>query len=273
MGATLGIDLASRPARTGIALVDWTPPRPRLEVLSLGVSPDGTVLHDKFLSTAARGLRFPLEGGEITKVGIDAPFGWPTMFTSALTNYAVGLQWPTGLDDDRGLLERRTTDRVVKAASTSNPLAVSVDKIGYCAMRCAVILSDLSEHLGRERVHRDGRGLVCEVYPDPALRHWGQESPAPLAPRSSYKGEARTEVRRDLLVWLASTIDLDDPRGLIAGCATRKEDDFIDALLCALVARAVELGQTLTPQPHEIDDASREGWIHLPTHSLSELTG
>lgn len=273
MTATLGIDLASKPARTALALIDWTPARPQLKALCLGAGPDGTKLHDKFLSTAAQGLRFDLGGEKITKVGIDAPFGWPIPFVAALSDYTREFRWPVLLDDDHGALQRRTTDLLVDKRTTSRPLPVSVDKIGYCAMRCALLLADLAGRIDDAAVRRDGSGLVCEVYPDPALRGWAADYSPGLAPRASYKGKERIRERKALLLWIAATVGLDDPHGLIVGCADRKEDDFIDALLCALVARAVEVGQTLQPSPGEEQKAAdAEGWIHLPTRPLAELS-
>jgi hypothetical protein len=41
-----------------------------------------------------------------------------------------------------------------------------------------------------------------------------------------------------------------------------REDDYLDALLCALVARAVELGLTHAPTPAQEELARIEGWIH-----------
>jgi hypothetical protein len=49
---------------------------------------------------------------------------------------------------------------------------------------------------------------------------------------------------------------------------------YLDALACALVARAVELGQTHLPEPGtEAERAATEGWIHLPTSPLQALAG
>ncbi len=41
-------------------------------------------------------------------------------------------------------------------------------------------------------------------------------------------------------------------------------DDCLDALVCAIVARAAERGLTEKPPPELKDEAEREGWIHLP---------
>ncbi len=49
----------------------------------------------------------------------------------------------------------------------------------------------------------------------------------------------------------------------------RESDDALDAVICALVARAVTLGQTREPPPESRADA--EGWIHLPVCGLCAL--
>ncbi len=41
-------------------------------------------------------------------------------------------------------------------------------------------------------------------------------------------------------------------------------DDCLDALICAIVARATERGLTEKPPSELRDEAEREGWIQLP---------
>ena len=49
-------------------------------------------------------------------------------------------------------------------------------------------------------------------------------------------------------------------------------DDALDAVLCALIARAAALGLTAPPPAEELELARAEGWIHLPRKgSLGEL--
>jgi hypothetical protein len=52
-----------------------------------------------------------------------------------------------------------------------------------------------------------------------------------------------------------------------------ESDDRLDAVVCALVARAAERGKTVPPTDEQSRLARIEGWIHLPEPgSLSELT-
>jgi len=267
---TLGIDLASQPNKTGFCAIRWGGPAPRLIRLDRGTV-DGTGLHDKFLATTIRGLRdLGFDGAAVTKVAIDAPFGWPDPFVKALQINQDGGTWPLGIDEPRAPFERRETDRFIKEKTGKTPLSVSTDRIAYPAMRCAVILGDVAEDLGPKAVARDGSGLVCEVYPDPALRYWTADDPSGMGRREKYKGTAGTDRRSHLAATIATRAELEDPNGLLERCSL--EDDYLDALVCALVARAAETNRTLLPIDRDSQSlACREGWIHHPCAPLNEL--
>lgn len=102
------------------------------------------------------------------------------------------------------------------------------------------------------------------------MRSWTAGDPRSLGQRESYKGPEKSEIRRELTEVLVERCPLIEDSGLLARCSA--EDDYLDALVCALVARAASRG--LTAQP-ETDEERRlapvEGWIHLPTAGLSEL--
>lgn len=269
MESTLGIDLAAQPKNTGLCVVEWETGRAQVSVLARG-SWNGTELHDKFLLNCINGLwgatdRGWGDSGAPVMSAIDAPFGWPDEFVEALVLHRDGRPWPSLIDEPRGHFVRRHTDRVV-GEHAKVPLAVAADRIAYPAMRCAVLLGQLLPQLGADQLARDGSGRVCEAYPDAALRRWLPD--AWLGPKpDSYKGDAQSAAaRRELL--LAGLVDglgqgfviSEDQR---AACV--RSDDVLDALVCALLARAVQLRLTLRPQPGEENQrAQREGWIHLP---------
>jgi hypothetical protein len=267
---TIGIDLASQPKKTGFCAIRWGGAAPLLTHLDRGSVAEAK-LDDNFLATAIRGLPDAgFDGVRVAKVGIDAPFGWPDPFVEAVQIHQSGKRWPRGIDQPRAPFERRETDRFIKEETGKNPLSVSTDRIAYPAMRCAVILGDVAEDLGPKAVARDGSGLVCEVYPDPALRFWTAGDSNSLAPREKYKGPAASKRRSQLAKIIASRVGLDDPDRLLRRCSG--EDDFLDALVCALVARAAELNLTLPPpNPNSARLARREGWIHHPGSPLGDL--
>jgi predicted nuclease with RNAse H fold len=263
VSATFGIDLASQPKRTAVAIIAWDEPRARLVELALHRDRRGDVFFDKYLVTTAVNLRRPEGCPEITKVAIDAPFGWPRDFITALNAYTDRLVPPVPMDCSRELLYRRTTDLLIAKSKEGRPLAVSVDKIGYCAIRTAVLLGEVTRLRGPEAAARDGSGLVCEVYPAVAARRW--------LTADAYRGPEQTELRAELFDRIVAATQMSDPHGLIEEARRSPHDDLLDALICALLARACELGQVDDIPAGYRDAALREGWIRLPSSSLEEL--
>lgn len=101
-----------------------------------------------------------------------------------------------------------------------------------------------------------------ETYPAAALRAWSIEI------GGSYKtdSDAATGFRQALIDQLTEELI-----GLVAisdefrqACGKKGGDHRIDALICALVARAADLNR-LEPIPPEAESrAAQEGWIRLP---------
>jgi hypothetical protein len=265
VAVTLGIDLASQPKNTALCAIDWEPRGARVISLVKGVTDDGmTPLDDTFLVSAMRGAggAFPAP----TKIAFDAPLGWPVDFVRAMRDPT---SWPVPIGGGRERLERRATDHWVRKAAGKQPLSVTTDRIAYAAMRAAGILAHYATTFDEE-IDRSGvTGLICEAYPDPAIRALGVWPPG-AGLRESYKGAA-TGLREGILdrltisaPWLVISADQRD--------ACIQSDDCLDALICALVARAAELGLTVAPPEEMQADAAAEGWIHLPTSgSLGQL--
>jgi hypothetical protein len=265
----MGIDLASQPRKTAVCMIRWEQGPPDLVTLCRGRADDGTALHTKWLSTTAYGIRGDY-GGPITKIGIDAPFGWPEPFLDAVTAYRSGPSWPTGMDNALDECRLRETDRAVHRRSGKWPLSVSSNLIALPAMRCASLLTDIAQHAGGDAVRRDGSGLCCEVYPDPALRRWTDHALEGLAPRETYKGSGAAGKRLALVEAIRRQLPLADRDDRLEKVGL--EDDYLDAVICALVARAVELGLTYRPETEaELERAPVEGWIHLPSDELERL--
>jgi hypothetical protein len=255
MSTTLGIDLASQPENTAICTIEWAG----------GAAEVTTLLHGRrdrsSLDDPALRAQF---GAGHAKVAIDAPLGWPEPFVRALVAHRELDRWP---EAPKATLERRCSDRFVIEQTGKRPLSVSTDRIAYCAMRCAVLLSGLDEP-------RDGSGLVVEAYPDAALRCWLAPS-FEARPAPTYKGADAQDRRAVLLAALLSLLGGAFSISQTFQDACVASDDCLDALLCALVARAAERGRTVWPKTDEQRRlAPIEGWIHLPTpDSLSGLCG
>ena len=119
---------------------------------------------------------------------------------------------------------------------------------------------------GLDPIDRTGRsGRLAEVHPAATLRRWRL-----LA--KGLKGGDGIELRRSVLNNIERGIQilrLDDT--VRDQCA--HNDDAFDAFICALTAGAVTVGQTYLPDPGDEERrANIEGWIHVPSVEMCELS-
>lgn len=240
---TLGIDLSADARSTAACRLQWK--RGAVTVEQVWPSQTGGAVGPDELA----GL---ILGGEITKTGIDSPFGWPTPFIEEIVHWSQGRQWRAG--DDRERLRYRETDLEVRGRPRL-PLSVSTERLGATAMACARLLSEL------DGVDRSGlSGPVAEVYPAAALHRWGIK-PTGYKQETKESRTARATVLEGLKQQLGDALSVPseiEQRMLV-------EHDLLDAFVCALVAKAVEAGKTSTPAPEQEKLARIEGWIHVPT--------
>lgn len=245
MAVSLGIDLASKNAKTAACLIEWSPSR-------------ATVLKPQFGDRKDDGLDWLVElRGAASWVGIDAPFGWPEPMVDAVSGWATGQPWPATAPRE---LRLRLTDQAVVDRTRLTPLSVSSDRIAIVAWRCAQILTVLAK--GGTPIDRVGADGVYEVYPGAALTCWGLD-------RAGYKTRGTAEAKlgqRDAREKLVDEIARRAPWLDLAFAreACIDSDDALDALLASLVARAAALGKTAPPPAGQAGRIGREGWIHLP---------
>jgi hypothetical protein len=255
MNITLGIDLASQAETTAACLLGWAPDRVEVLYLERGHDAGGRLDDDRLLALML-GQGDP--GGVPSKIGIDAPLGWPTGFVAAVNDPD---HWPLTDEVEPVALVRRRSDRWVHETTGKVPLSVSADRIAYPAMRAQRLLRRYREATG-VAVDRSGlTGPICEAYPDMGVTNFGLRPGG--ARRVSYKSAAGLGARRDLLAELirrAPWLALSEPQQ--AHCV--EHDDHLDALIAALIARSVQLGLTEPPPPEMAAEAAQEGWIHLP---------
>lgn len=255
---TAGVDLAAQDKNTAVCVVEWGSGGPRVVLPRVGLDDDA--LLDVICDSA--------------RAGIDAPFGWPQAFADAVAAHQARDRWPGSTAELRELAEQRASYRRTLSYRVTDlaiiddpelsvrPLSVSTDRIGVTTFRCALLL----DRLGHERsvkVDRSGRtGRVAEVYPAAALDAWG-------LPFKGYKGRAGREARGELVAAVGRRLGRgfgDDARKMCAD-----SDHALDALVSALVARAVAVGATRQPDRRLSGAAKREGWIHVPTDDIEAL--
>lgn len=258
-GLTVGIDLASGARDTAACLIDWSTSPARL------VEPPVVGLGDaRLIELATR--------PDVEKVAVDAPLGWPTSFVESVRSYTDSGRWPDLSADE---LRFRATEHAVRSAG-GRPISAVTDKLGWTTIRCARLLSRLSETTGG-LVERDGTGLVLEAYPASALLSWALPAGADgksVSYKTAKDPSAATAERRRLLGLIEDRLDgiLILAAGDLEACAA--SDHAFDALVCSLVARCSVLGLVEAIPEGSRWLAQREGWICVPTpDSLRALGG
>ena len=237
---TIGIDLAAQPQRTSACQVTWYPDHLDVEYL-----PER---HDAALLGLLAGP---------AKVGLDCPLGWPSDFVATVSAHHRNEPLPERVI--RGALDPlsyRLTDEVTWQAGKL-PLSVSTNLLGVVALRAARLLDGLR----RDGVAVDRSGMtgpVAETYPGAALRFWRLAGPA------SYRKAGAVDARTHIIDGLGAQLGFPVTDEVRARCQASHDD--LDAFVCALIARAVDLGRTTPPlTSRERQLAVVEGWIHVPT--------
>jgi predicted nuclease with RNAse H fold len=242
---TAGLDLAAEPKGTALCEIEWRAGAARVVSLHVGVD------NDTVASVA----------GRVEKLGIDCAFGWPDEFVAFVAGHSSGQPLNPPMDHGmpwRRRLAFRETDRDVERRIGKRPLSVATDRLGLTAIRCAVILDQLAA-AGHD-VDRSGAGLVAEIYPGAALLIWD------LAVTGSKRDDDILSQLVDRLVETADWLDLGEWVHLM-----RRSHDAFDAVIAALNARAVAIGQSSGPSLELVAQAGREGWVRLPEGPLSLL--
>lgn len=236
---TAGIDLSADPRKTGVATLAWSGEDATVVELAVGAHDDDALC--EVVRTAAT-------------TGIDCPVGWPDAFVDYVVAHRAGGH-DLVVPETRRPLTYRATDLHVWQRTGVRPLAVSAERIGAAAMRCAALLAMLTR--SGTVVDRAGGGPVLEVYPAASLKIW-------QLPHRGYKGDSpeNRATREDLVDQLAIAFPWLDLAGFDRAC--RGSDDALDAVLCAVVAGLAHHGRCETVPEDLRDTASREGWIILP---------
>jgi len=235
---TVGIDVATQPNKTATCWIEWA-------------NGSATIDDESPISVDDDEIRRCVQSAD--KVGIDIPLGWPTAFVEAVERHHRRETWQA---TSMAALRLRATDRwlTVRARRPNGadgtplyPLSVSTDRIGVPALRIASALAPFD---------RSGSGRIVEVYPKAALYVWG-------LPFDGYKGPDQRRARENLVAQLRAQVPWLRGSDRVWG-RSYASDDFLDALVASLVARAKACGLCDENFDPTSPEAQNEGWIALP---------
>lgn len=147
----------------------------------------------------------------------------------------------------------RKTDLEVHRRTGLVPLSVVADRIAHAAIRWAGIEARLKE--AGVNAARDGSGVICEVYPAAALKRWSM-------PFRGYKRRENAQARHELVMTLSDAFRWLDWADHKETCS--RDDNALDAVLAALIARQVAGGACEGPPDELLETVRTEGWIWLP---------
>lgn len=255
-----------------VAGIDWaTSPNKRAIVVLSSDRPGKITLEKIFASVQDEDVAQCCGRGAIDVVGVDTPFGWPSIFADFVQGWR-----PT---DNRMLslpsspnFRYRLTDQIVERETLKSPLSVSSNLIGVSALAWARIVARYSfwqqiDVLGENVAIKPA---ICEVYPGATM--------AAIFPRS---GEFKTDrYKADSGIRTNVVVKFSDHFGVnlsntqveeLVGKNSDKTDAFIAALTVLMRADGVTGWSVRTPNEIERDRAQSEGWIFFPTKTQSQL--
>lgn len=244
---TIGVDLATSPAATGLCVLD---------VASKRATIVRTPAERTITAIAELAAHWWDESGGALRIGIDAPFGWPVAWVDLLTrarelgDVRAGESAQDGTHAIAQPLRWRLTDVELSAWShrALRPMTPSMDRLAATTARCIDLLARLRE--AGIPVARTGAGSAAfEVYPTASLFAWGLAGPG-----------GRTGARSRFLVESLQRIDA-------PGLSATHEHD-VDALIAALTVAG-----PMTPmRPPDADERvlAIEGVMHVPDDPRSE---
>lgn len=235
---TWGLDVSTNKAKTAAVALDWS-------------SPGQARVVD---------VRRPLSAAEIAPLisehresrwAVDVPFGWPDLFVALMADRHGGPlpveAMPAAADWEKWRtrqIAQRRTDRFLTddPRIKTRPLPASFQLLGATAAMWVLVEAQLVS-LGVPIDRAGCEGTVCETYPSAALAAWGFGKAKQTWP----------ELQANFAFLTADEHLL----------SQFSNDDVCDAVVCALVARARDLGLTIEPLGDELAAARREGWIHV----------
>ncbi|WP_420644402.1 DUF429 domain-containing protein [Candidatus Leptofilum sp.] len=236
----IGIDCATQPQKTGLALGTWDGTAVSIQTVTLG---------NKSSSRAQTIVNW-ISPNCPTLLALDAPLGWPADLGNQLAAHQAGDALPI----PPNMLFRRETDRRIWQRIGKLPLDVGADRIARTAHAALSLLAELRRHTGRKiplawEPHLTHPIHAIEVYPAGTLKTLFAPMKVP-----SYKGKDGRNGRIAILNQLTNDVTLPPATHLL-----ENSDDALDAALCVLAGTDFLRG--LAEPPTNRPQAQKEGWI------------
>jgi hypothetical protein len=227
MTALLGIDCATNPKKTGLALGEER----------------GGGIHILRCTTGSKSTPPAMISSEWLKeyedvlIALDAPLGWPKSLGLSLSEHKAGM--PVKAVPDK--LFSRATDRAIRERLGKRPLEVGANLIARTAVAALALIDELRMSTGRQiplawaPVERE-RWRAIEVYPSATRISHGAPDVG-----GSLKG-------------FEGLVDYSSVSLIV-----EKSKDAADAVVCVLAASDFLNGRAIVPRDKKL--ASSEGWI------------
>lgn len=245
----IGLDCATDPQKTGIALGMFDERRTKLEKAQIGKRDKSVV---KIIADW-------IDPNDKVLIAIDAPLGWPTKLGNELVKHIAGKRLKGSADD----LFSRLTDKTVRKKLDKKPLDVGANLIA----RTAHIALEIIEQLGKIKKLKiqlawnknlESKVSVIEVYPAGTLK----AHKAHGFPSTGYKKPGEREARKDIIKKISKVIEIPKDLRILEDNA-----DALDAAICVLAAHDFLRGNVI--EPENIELAKKEGWIWVKKPSKS----
>jgi predicted RNase H-like nuclease len=240
----IGIDCATQPQKTGLALGTWDGTAVFLHTITLGQKNQ----------SLAKTIASWLPANQPTLLAIDAPLGWPADMGHELATHHAGDPLPI----PPNTLFRRETDRHIWQRTGKLPLDVGADRIARTAHAALALLADLRQLTGQPiplawQPNPLPPLSAIEVYPAGTLKMLFDPERVP-----SYKSKDGGNGRTTILNTLKQHAALPTDTSLLL-----QSDDALDAALCVLAGADFLNGQAAPP--FNFPQAKKEGWIWVRT--------
>ena len=231
MPAIIGIDCATQPGKTGLALAHVEGSVVVIEEMEIGsearkpvaIVADWVANRDPFL------------------LALDAPLGWPIAMGRALIDHKAG----DGLSVVPDQLFRRATDEAIEKRLEKRPLEVGANLIARTAHAALKFLDEVRKRTGLPipmawQPGVSSGGTAIEVYPAATrIAHGARDAPGSLE-------------------------GLETTFRLLEACQRLSSEHARDAIVCAIAGADFLAGLAVPPTNWEL--ALREGWIWTRRH-------